>query len=371
MLGTTLKLGFDGSSVDRGLGGITGKFGRVGRQIGIGMARQVGARMTDMLGRVLMAIPDTLKETADWAGNMNDMATQTGMTVGELVLLEEKLRLSGAAAADTSRIISTLKDNIYEAMNAEGPERDALHKLGFRAFEFEGNDPSEIFEKIGKRVAELGPKFEGLEGTMADLFGARMGYKLLRFFNDFEGSTKQAENNVGKLAVAMGDGAAAKMDTFGDSLERFDTFKRSLASIALENLFRGPGGENMGNRLFDALDPEKLRPMIENLTTLLGRNLEVVLSGDAGIGDIFKNIGKILGDGLKEKLYMGIEEKFQSLGRKLGEGLKETFNFSPSGIFKGMFPGKDKDKPMDDSEMKRQTSLLEDIRSNGKTARFA
>ena len=36
MIGSTVKLGFDATAVQRGLGGLGGLFGRIGRQIGIG-----------------------------------------------------------------------------------------------------------------------------------------------------------------------------------------------------------------------------------------------------------------------------------------------------------------------------------------------
>lgn len=337
MIGTTLKVGFDSSQVDRGLGGITGKLGRVGRQIGIGMARQVGSRMTDMLGRIVMAVPETLKETADWAGGLTDMATQTKLTVSELILLEEKLRLSGASARDTSKVISTMTDALYEAKIEAGPAREAINALGFLASDFDGKSPADAFDMIGKRVAELGPQFEGLETAMGDLFGARIGYGLLRFFNDIEANTAQAENNVRGIADAFSGDAAYDLDRFSDSLGRFETFKRSLSSIALDEIFKRVGGKDAGNTLFDSIDPEKFRPTIEKIGDMLERNIKMVMSGDFSVGDFFKNIGN-----------------------HIGEGIKESFDFSPSGILKGLVGmGGSSSAPTTDPELVKQTELLE------------
>jgi hypothetical protein len=81
-IGTTLKVGFDAAAVRKGFSGLGGMFSgamRGFRQIGIGAARDVGARMTDLLGRVLMAVPQGIKETLDWAGNLTDTRLSTAI----------------------------------------------------------------------------------------------------------------------------------------------------------------------------------------------------------------------------------------------------------------------------------------------------
>jgi phage-related protein len=271
-VGTTFKLGFDGMSVNRGLQGLSKKVGSFSREIGIGAMRQVGARMTDLMGRIVMAIPDAVNDLTDWTGNLNDMAAQTQLSVSELVLLEEKLRLAGAEAADTSMIISRLSKNLHDASTEGGAAKDALNKLGFFADEFVDVPIDRAFEMIGKRVAELGPEFKGLEGVMTDLFGARMGYKLIRFFRDFEMHSSLAEKNIGKFADFMGGSAALKIDKFGEGMERITTLRRQMTSIFMDELLRGPGGSDFSNNIFDALDPEKLRPKIQALVSSLGRN---------------------------------------------------------------------------------------------------
>jgi hypothetical protein len=350
-VGTTFKLGFDGMSVSRGLAGISKKVGSFSREIGIGAARQVGARMTDLMGRIVMAIPDALSETADWAGNMVDMSTQTGVSIEKLVVLEEALKLSGAAAKDTSMIISKLSKNLYDASTEGGAAKDALNKLGFFADEFVDVPIDRAFEMIGKRVAELGPDFKGLEGIMSDLFGAKMGYKFIRFFRDFEGGMSDAENNVGQLAGAISK-SAGSIDDAGDALSRFENVKRSLASIVLEEALRFGGGSDGINAMFDKFDPEKMRPKIQEMFSTIARSVEVLMGGSKeGIfGDMFKNIGK-----------------------DIGEGFKDALNLKPLiPIFgKGLFGGDAKTSQAFDPENKRHTALLERIERNVGTAKFA
>jgi hypothetical protein len=251
--------------------------------------------MTDMLGRVLMAVPQGIKETLDWAGNLTDMSAQTGVAVSKLVLMEEALRLAGAGANDTSMIISRLADNLNEARDSTGPARDALNKLGFLAEDFANVPIDKALEMIGKKAASLPKDFRGLEGIMADLFGARMGFKLIRFFRDFDGGMKMAENNVGKFANRL-DATAGGYDKMSDALGRFKMRWRETISIVIDetvNMF----GDDWVDQMFDFLSPEKIRTGIANFK----EGLEVMASGDFWEG-LMNDLGRAIGDGIKASL---------------------------------------------------------------------
>ena len=297
-IGTTVKVGFDATQVRTGLSRLSGLFGGVMRgfrQVGIGAAREVGSRMTDMLGRVLMAVPDGIRETMDWAGNLTDMSAQTGVAVSKLVLMEEALRLAGASGKDTSMMISRLADNLNEARDATGPARDALNKLGFLAEDFANVPIDKAFEMIGKRAASLPKDFRGLEGIMADLFGARMGFKLIRFFRDFDGGMKQAENNVGKFANRL-DASAGGYDQMSDALGRFQMRWRETMAIVIDQM-AGMFGTDWVDQMFDGLSPEKVRQSL----VFLREEISGMFKGD-GIGGIFKGIGRQIGEGIKESM---------------------------------------------------------------------
>jgi len=297
-IGTTVKVGWDASAVKSGMGALRGAFGGVFRgfrQVGIGAARQVGAGMTDMLGRVVMAIPEGIKETMDWAGNLNDMSAQTGVAVSKLVLMEEALRLSGASARDTSMMVSRLAENLNEARDATGPARDALNKLGFLAEDFANVPIDKAFEMIGKKAASLPKDFRGLEGIMADLFGARMGFKLIRFFRDFDGGMKAAENNVGAFANRL-DTTAGGYDQMSDALGRFQMRWRETMAIVIDQA-SGVFGTDWVDGMFDSLSPEKVRQSL----VFLREEIAGIFSGD-GLSGIFKGIGNQIGDGIKESL---------------------------------------------------------------------
>lgn len=355
MIGTTFRLGFDGTSVSRGLGNLTRGLGRGFGKIATGAMERVGHRMTDLMGRIVMAVPEAIKDTADWAGSLTDMSTATGMSIEELVLLEEKFRLAGVSAKESGAVVSRFAMNLKEAATEGGPAAEALRKLGFDGQFGVGKKPGEAFEIIAKRIAAVGGSLGNVEGVMADLFGAKLGYQQLKLFNDFAAVTAQAENNVGKLAKVMGKGAAQDLDRWGDALGRFENFKRSLVTIGMQEFMRFTGGAGGPDRMFNFLDPEKVRPKIQEIFNTLGRNLEVFLSQgfSQSFGDIFRNIGK-----------------------ELGEGIKESFKgtITGKGLFKGLFSSTTPTAGTQENpalpELRRHTTLLQQIRDESTTARF-
>lgn len=378
MIGTTFKLGFDGTSVAKGLGNVTKHLGKFGKEIGIGMARQVGARMTDTLGRILSAVPETLAETTDWAGGMVDMSHATGASVESLILLEEQFRMAGVAAKDGATWMSRMAANIQDAANNGGPTADALAKIGLSASDLVDLPLDKQFSKIGqaladlnkttqtevafndwtspkfgKRIVETTTKLKDMESITADIFGGKMGYKFLPLFNDYNATVEQARNNVGKLAETMNKGGAAAIDTWGDALGRFENFKRSLGTIALDEIMRVTGGSGGVDRMFNFLDPEKIRPQVQAFVSMLGRNLEVLLSQDltTSLGDFMRNLGRQFGEGIKE-----------NFGKM---SLKDLFFSAPAGAPQAS----NTENPI--SELRRHTALLEDIRKNVGVPKFA
>jgi hypothetical protein len=149
---------------------------------------------------------------------------------------------------------------------------------------------------------------------------------------------------------------AKDIDRWGEALGRFENFKRSIASIGIKEFMRFTGGAGGPDRMFNFLDPEKIRPKIQEIFNILGRNLEVFMSQDISqsFGDIFRNIGK-----------------------ELGEGIKESFkaNISGKGILRGLFSSTTPTAGAQENpalpELRRHTTLLQQIRDESTTARFA
>lgn len=344
MIGTTFKLGFDGTSVSRGLGRITSTIGRGLGRIGIGALERAGHRVTDLMGRLVMAIPDTIKETADWAGGLTDMATATGMSVKDLVILEEKFRLAGVSAKESGAVMSRFALNLQTAATEGGAAAEALRELGFNGQSFVDVPLDEAF----KQIAQWIPTAKNAEKIMGDLFGQKLGYQQLKLFRDWDAVTAQAINNVGKLAEAMDKGQAASLDRWADSLGRFENFKRSLATIALDEWFKLSGGAGMTDKFFDEFDPESLRPKI---AAMMETVKSMFSDPSKFFGDAFRNLGKSIGDGIKDSLRGSISVK-DLFFSKPKEGGKTTDSETAN-------------------ELKKQTALLRRISTQENVATFA
>jgi len=351
MIGTTFKLGFDGSSVSRGLGNLTRGIGKGLGRIGVGAMERVGHRVTDLMGRIVMAIPDAIKDTADWAGNLVDMSTATGMSIDELIILEEKFRLAGVSAKESGMVVSKFAKNLKDAATEGGPAAEALRALGFDGQFIVGKGIGEAFDILAQRLAAVYPQLDNVEGIMADLFGGKLGYQQLKLFKDYAAVTKQAENNVGKLGKTMAGGQAAALDQWGDALGRIENFKRSLVTIGMQEFFNlgsGPGGPD---KFFDQFDPEKLRPKIQEISRLLQNTFTYFREGD-GLSGIVSDIGKMIGKGIVDGIKNG------------GLSMKDL-----------LFPSKKSGDPQASNsilpELQKHTTVLTQIRDESGVSRFA
>jgi hypothetical protein len=210
------------------------------------------------------------------------------------VLLGEALRLAGGEGINASMMISRFADNLGTAMRELGPAQDAIHKLNFKVSEFRGMALDEAFEKIGVRAGEMSWGMGELESTMADLFGAKMGYKLIAFFKNFDEQSKQAEKNVGALSKRMGQNAASYAET-GDKLDRFANRWRELMTLIIDA--GADTGIGWADDFFESMSPEKIRTTF----TFLREEIAGLFKGD-GISGMLEGIGKQIGDGIKTSL---------------------------------------------------------------------
>ena len=303
MIGTTFRLGFDGTAVDRGLRGVGSLMGRFTRQVAIGGARQIGARATDLLGRLAFALPDAIRGLADWGSGLSDISAQTRVASKDLMLLNEQLRLAGASPADIGRTLSTFGRALHQAATVEGSAAgESLRALGFSLQEFQGMGLEESFMKIGRRVAELGPGFEGIEDVMGNLFGGMRGAKFLSFFNDLDANVEKAKENLRSWGN-VSEETFAELDAMSDALGRWEMAKNRVVL----GLLKGVGGGSLGGftgwleSLFSGVS--NTGPALEKLGANIKEVIEWALASisENGImgflGDALKSMGQLIAEG--------------------------------------------------------------------------
>jgi hypothetical protein len=365
MLGTTFKLGFDGSAVNRGLGGIGSMLGRFSRTVAGGAATKVGFGITDVIGRIVMAVPNAVRELSTWGSELSDLEVQTGISTRSLIELGEALRNAGAMPNDIGRTLSTFANAIYEVSQGRNQgAQEALRRLGITAQDLANIPLDEAFERVGKAIAETGDDAKGLESIMGALFGGMRGAKLLRFFKDYDANMEKMRRNTAAWGDVSGD-VFGDLDDVTDALGRWEMVRRRIALGILTGI---GGGSTEGfaetiNKIFDGLS--RIGPALEkagaSLRSFIGTAIEVIANDgflDA-MGSLFVNMGK--------KIAVGF-------AHALGDVINALPDFRKSAI-RFLFGSGDKTtgKNMDDSTalLRDQLRALNQIEKKVGVAKFA
>lgn len=208
----------DTAAVKRGLSSIRAGFSRLG-----GMMRGLGGLMKKSLlpvVAILGGLAVAFKKVAEEGSELSDMEVQTGVAVKDLVLMKEALRMAGAPIKDTSRMLSMMAANIQEARFQSGMARDALvDMLGIDVADIQGLRMDEQFKMILERIRDAGDELPRLEMAMEGIFGARMGFGILRLAKDLDVNWAKAAKSSENYGKFMGANAQ-KLDSLADSLGR-------------------------------------------------------------------------------------------------------------------------------------------------------
>ena len=342
-IGTTLKVGFDGTAVKRGFGMIGGMFKGIGR----GMAMGAGAMMSKSLVDLAIKAATGVDQLADFAGEAEDTALQVGSTTAEIIKLDRALDLAGSEVK-AGRMLSTLRDNIYDAANGGEELQKAFRDIGLQSRDLAGKGTMEQFAVIGEAVAAMGDDAGKVENSLEKIFGARMSMQLLKLFRN-QDVFEQASREVGGFADNV-DNADTSLGKMQDQFKRLAYIWRgiNLAVFKHHPLFSQGSLEKIMDGMQRAIDTGDF--------SLLGKNLkEVFVSTFNSIKD--------------SEIWKWLADKFRELGKIIGEGITSSLPFGGGiGGFKmpSIFGGKDKTSMIDPiSEIQRTNSILERIYRDG------
>jgi len=146
-----------------------------------------------------------VKAALDMGGVLSDVAGQTGMTAGKVMLLRTAFDQAGLGADQVGGTINKMQKAIAEATTGSGPAADALSKLGLSASALSAQSPDEAFNAIGAALAGIANPTERA-ATAMDIFG-KSGGKLLTLFGD-SGALATASDTLGAQASIMDKNAS-------------------------------------------------------------------------------------------------------------------------------------------------------------------
>jgi len=331
---TTVKVGFDGSAVKGGLKNIGGMFGKFSKEVGTGAARKVGEFGTDLLGKAVEFAVQGATAIFDFAGDLKDLASLTGESAQELMILNEQLKLAGAESGESGKQLLTLSKGIYASAEAakKGEKDDVWNifkELGLTLSDLMSMKPAEQIQSIFSAMSANKIPKEQANSFIETLFGGKGVLKYGKVFADgFAESRQTAMNNLGPL-LKMTDKEILGYEAAGDEAGRLMNARMQLSSSFAKGLTGGNTGEIIASTLktfFDSIG--KAAEFMERAGAALRNTFEYI--GQVGFGKVFDDL-KSGFVGWAEDIGARIGEAIKNAIKSLvaGTPLQSMFNVSP------------------------------------------
>jgi hypothetical protein len=151
---------------------------------------------------------DHFRQALDVGGELNDLSANTGVAVGDLVVLQQEFANAGKTAEDIGPVFGKMAKTLQS-----GSAADTVAKLGIKLEELKKKTPAEQFRTLGTAINSVRDPSERAAISM-ELFG-RSGAELLSLFSS--DGFGDAANQVGSQAQLLARDAAL-FDDVSDKL---------------------------------------------------------------------------------------------------------------------------------------------------------
>ncbi len=151
---------------------------------------------------------DRFKQALDVGGQLNDLSANTGVAVGDLVVLQQEFANAGKSAEDLGPVLGKMAKTLQG-----GSADDTIKKLGINLEELKKKTPAEQFRTLGAAINSVQDPSQKAAASM-EIFG-RSGAELLALFSsDGFGEASQQLGSQAKLLARD----AALFDDVSDKL---------------------------------------------------------------------------------------------------------------------------------------------------------
>lgn len=148
------------------------------------------------------------KQALDVGGQLNDLSANTGVAVGDLVVLQQEFANAGKSAEDIGPVFGKMAKTLQG-----GSADDTIKKLGINLEELKKKTPAEQFRALGTAINAVQDPSQKAAASM-EIFG-RSGAELLSLFSS--DGFGEAATQVGSQAQILAKDAAL-FDDVGDKL---------------------------------------------------------------------------------------------------------------------------------------------------------
>jgi hypothetical protein len=151
---------------------------------------------------------DHFKQALDVGGQLNDLSANTGVAVGDLVVLQQEFANAGKSAEDIGPVFGKMAKTLQG-----GSADDTIKKLGINLEELKKKTPAEQFRTLGAAINAVQDPSQKAAASM-EIFG-RSGADMLSLFSS--DGFGEAAAQVGSQAQILAKDAAL-FDDVGDKL---------------------------------------------------------------------------------------------------------------------------------------------------------
>lgn len=266
----------------------------------------------DLAFSAARAVVDAFGQALDLGSRLNDLSARTGETAGKLLVLEQAFKDSGLSADQVGVAINKLQNFMAEAQAGGEAQAQAMQRLGISMADLAGKTPTQQMEVFAQAISKIEDPTQ--RAAMAgDVFGEKLGGRLLPLLTQFSPALDDAGTKVGSLANVM-DENAGTFDRVGESI---DAAKGKLTAFAAGILSETvPAVQELGNSL-EMVDAAGLGEKI-------GSALAPILRGITQDIKILNEFISSLGQGIRSLIepIAGTAQKFDELAQKIGNVAK-------------------------------------------------
>lgn len=266
----------------------------------------------DLAFSAARAVVDAFGQALDLGGRLNDLSARTGETAGKLLVLERAFRDSGLSADQVGLAINKLQNFMAEAQAGGEAQAQAMQRLGISMADLAGKTPTQQMQVFAQAISAIEDPTQRA-AIAGDVFGEKLGGRLLPLLTQFSPALDSAGIKVGSLADVM-DQNAAIFDKAGETM---DATRAKLTAFAAGILSETvPAVQELGNSL-EMVDAAGLGEKI-------GATLAPILRGITQDIKILNEFISSLGQGIRSLIepITGTAKKFDELAQKIGKVAK-------------------------------------------------
>ena len=272
-------------------------------------------------------------DALDLGGRLTDLSARTGEAAGKLLVLETAFKNAGLGAEMVGTVVNKLQNFMQDAANGGDKQATAMTDLGISLAELKGKTPTEQMKIFADKIAAIEDPTQ--RAAMAsEVFGDKLGGKLLPLLTNFSPALDDARGKVGSLERVMNENAA----TFDAAGETIDAVKGKMAAFSagvLSEVIPAVNGLGSSMEKVDAAGfgqrvGKYLTPLIQDLTN-------ATKGAAAALGDISNANTKAANDtGILGSAYRGVTTSLDGFNQMMADAFKyyTPFGFAMSYLVK-------------------------------------